>query len=603
MQATVECERILVLCHGCLSADRKISYVTGRRKTLFTKLRGDKRNENDQDLLLCWECKALLNKTHQFQTRIKAAQKQLVDYLNGYIYDKNKFSTYTHLSNTKTPECDYIYVYEEEIKEIDVFSTQNEIEMQLDTKEELHVDQEDNFIAENGDLLQEIKEEFDNGVKDEIDSLNCNDNDDIDLFDTDYKIEEGERDLIQKKKEKKKKPYGYQSLKKYANLTTCRVIHDTFTDAVEEFYDAVNLDFCDIKENNIKCSLTKAKFVCKICKIGFIKYLDYARHNVFKHIEFSYPTNCKICKEAITSASHLHAHWKQRHNIMMRCKYCGDISRNKGELKKHLNRTHTKIYTCDKCALEFPTLRIFREHYKNVHEVFECDYCQKQFKVKLRLEAHIKRLHFPLSCSICKKNYRNFSKYTLHMKHYHPELAPIKINTKIKLTSKELRYCVECDKQFASVYLYKQHVKWSTKHTPRPKVSVPCPVCNKMFSKASYRNNHYRLFHTNKTKHYCDICDKYFATGFGKRTHFASVHQKIPKPKDKICDLCGRGFHTNRVLTHHRRTHTGERPYKCGYCPAAFAQKYAMTTHQKTQHKDVISSSYQPQDVLCVTQS
>ncbi|KAF9816275.1 hypothetical protein SFRURICE_003826 [Spodoptera frugiperda] len=35
----------------------------------------------------------------------------------------------------------------------------------------------------------------------------------------------------------------------------------------------------------------------------------------------------------------------------------------------------------------------------------------------------------------------------------------------------------------------------------------------------------------------------YFATGFGKRTHFASVHQKIPKPKDKICDLCGRGFH------------------------------------------------------------
>ncbi|CAH1642759.1 unnamed protein product [Spodoptera littoralis] len=602
MEAKIECQRMLVLCHGCLSADRKISCVTGQQKTLFTKLRGDKRNENDKNLLLCWECKALLNKTQQFQARIKSAQKQLADYPNGYMHDKNKFNIHTRLSKTKNPEYDYIYVHEEEINENNFFSTQYGSDTESDTKDDLVIDEEDNFLTENGELLQEIKEECDNEIKNEIDSCN-DDNDDMDYCDREFKMEE-EGDLLRKEKRKKKRPAKYQSIKKYSNFATSRVIRDPFTDEVGEFYDSVNLDFSEIKEIHIRFSLSKAKFVCEMCKIGFTKHLDYTRHNVFKHLEFSYPTPCNICKDDITSTAHLHAHWKLRHNVMMKCKFCGDICRNKGELKKHLNRTHTKIYTCDKCAQEFPTLRDFTEHYKNMHEIFQCDHCQKTFKVKVRLEAHMKNYHLPLYCSVCKKNFKNFRKYATHLRYYHPELVPIKINAEVNLTSKDLRYCVECDKQFPSVYLYQKHVKDSVKHTPKPKVSLPCPVCKKTFTKTSYRNNHYRLFHTDKTKHYCELCDKYFVNGFGIRTHFKNVHQKIPKPKDKICDLCGRGFHTNRILVNHRRTHTGERPHKCQYCPAAFAQKTAMMTHQKTQHKNVISSSsHQTQEVHCLTQS
>ncbi|KAF9416868.1 hypothetical protein HW555_005871 [Spodoptera exigua] len=485
MEAKVECERVLVLCYGCLSADRKISCVTGRIKTLFTKLRGDRKNENDNtDILLCWECTALLNKTQQFQTQIKSAQRQLADHLHGYMNDKNKFSTYTQLTKTKRKEYDYEYIYEEKINEKDFLSTQNEIDNESENKEKLLLNEEENLIEDSGVLLQEIKEEYNNEIKDEVESLNLNgNNDEMDYYDTEWQMEE---DGPLQKKTKKKRNNISQSIKKYANYATFRNIRELFTDEVSEFYDQVNLDYSDVDEIKLKAVYNKSKFACKTCKVGFRKYMDYARHNVFRH-----------SKDAPNS-------------------------------------------------------------------------------------------HLPGYCGICKKDFKNFYAYVnKHLKYYHPELIPVTFNAKMNLTSQELRYCVECDKQFSSVYLYKKHIKDSVKHTPKPKVSIPCPVCNKIFSKKSYRNNHYNLFHTNGTKHYCELCDKYFANGFGKRNHLQRVHQKIPNPKDKICDLCGRGFSTNRILANHRRTHTGERPYKCQYCPASFAQKYAMMTHQKTQHKNV----------------
>ncbi|CAH1642760.1 unnamed protein product [Spodoptera littoralis] len=398
---------------------------------------------------------------------------------------------------------------------------------------------------------------------------------------------ESEFEKEDEQKEIKRKKQQNTSRRQYA---TSRVIHKTFMGKLEQFYDNVNIDFPDIE--NIK-SLEKPKYKCKTCQVAYRRYLDYVRHNVFKHTELKYPTPCNICKDDITSTAHLHAHWKLRHNVMMKCKFCGDICRSMGELKKHLNRTHTKIYTCDKCAQEFPTLKEFSEHHQKVHEFFECDYCQAKYRSKTALEKHIKNTHVPYQCTVCKKTFRNFRIFVgTHVKYHHPELLDkLNIRSKIKPTSKELRYCVECDKQFASIHLYKRHIEHSVKHTRRPIEDITCPACKKVFHSKIYRNNHYELFHTNKTKYYCEICNKYFARGLGLKNHIKHVHQKIPQLKNKFCNICDRGFSTNRILVNHRRTHTGERPHKCQYCPAAFAQKTAMMTHQKTQHKNVISSS------------
>ena len=48
------------------------------------------------------------------------------------------------------------------------------------------------------------------------------------------------------------------------------------------------------------------------------------------------------------------------------------------------------------------------------------------------------------------------------------------------------------------------------------------------------------------------------------------------------CEFCGKVFRNGSNLTVHRRSHTGERPYRCTFCPYACAQSSKLTRHMKT---------------------
>ncbi|CAG9137379.1 unnamed protein product [Plutella xylostella] len=74
--------------------------------------------------------------------------------------------------------------------------------------------------------------------------------------------------------------------------------------------------------------------------------------------------------------------------------------------------------------------------------------------------------------------------------------------------------------------------------------------------------------------------------------HTAVHHQvKVDKEKDKICDVCGKSFTSNHLLNNHIRSHTGEKPFKCEFCPAAFAQSGTLYTHNKVVHLKRISKA------------
>ncbi|XP_013773270.1 B-cell lymphoma/leukemia 11A-like [Limulus polyphemus] len=59
-----------------------------------------------------------------------------------------------------------------------------------------------------------------------------------------------------------------------------------------------------------------------------------------------------------------------------------------------------------------------------------------------------------------------------------------------------------------------------------------------------------------------------------------------PKPKEQrrndTCEYCGKVFKNCSNLTVHRRSHTGEKPYKCELCSYACAQSSKLTRHMKT---------------------
>lgn len=66
--------------------------------------------------------------------------------------------------------------------------------------------------------------------------------------------------------------------------------------------------------------------------------------------------------------------------------------------------------------------------------------------------------------------------------------------------------------------------------------------------------------------------------------------QGLPSPllkkersgRNDTCEYCGKVFKNCSNLTVHRRSHTGEKPYKCELCSYACAQSSKLTRHMKT---------------------
>lgn len=62
----------------------------------------------------------------------------------------------------------------------------------------------------------------------------------------------------------------------------------------------------------------------------------------------------------------------------------------------------------------------------------------------------------------------------------------------------------------------------------------------------------------------------------------SSMHQQTKSKRNDTCEYCGKVFKNCSNLTVHRRSHTGEKPYKCELCSYACAQSSKLTRHMKT---------------------
>ncbi|XP_060590591.1 myoneurin-like isoform X2 [Ruditapes philippinarum] len=78
----------------------------------------------------------------------------------------------------------------------------------------------------------------------------------------------------------------------------------------------------------------------------------------------------------------------------------------------------------------------------------------------------------------------------------------------------------------------------------------------------------------------CASCNLKFATKGQHMNHLYDIH-KVPHYD---CDFCGRRFRMRQQMETHRRMHTGEKPYKCTSCDAAYANAASLRYHKMKVH-------------------
>lgn len=204
----------------------------------------------------------------------------------------------------------------------------------------------------------------------------------------------------------------------------------------------------------------------------------------------------------------------------------------------------------------------------------QCVECGKMFSSKKTYRYHMNVLHKGQNthpCPRCGKVYQWRSNLGRHMR------------THKARDSGEL-YCEPCEKRFASVATYRQHLRISRRHVSEKEFSFMCNECGKKFVNKTRLRDHIDWEHLNKIKFRCQLCNKPFKCHTSLYVHLQNVHRSKEK-KDNLCHVCGKSYQNAAKLKYHIvAMHTSETPYRCAQCAAAFGWYSSLYRHVREVH-------------------
>lgn len=355
-------------------------------------------------------------------------------------------------------------------------------------------------------------------------------------------------------------------------------------------FDAGHKVFIDssIQEENEDNTVSNIIFKCGVCEFS-----HEDKHVVMKHLQTMHKVACEICGAHFEKMSALLVHYMShgKSEGVCVCKICEMPFPNKPVLARHLlvHRKSEGPITCQVCGKVCHDNLHAMYHRRNEHSIIQdlsCGLCNAPMESNVELKHHILMLHRgkkEYKCKECNKTFSRQLQYENHRTYAHGNsqcrICGKHIENLVKLRQHELRHarsetkkfeCDVCHKIFKTQGGLKVH---AVSHTGKYKFF--CEFCGRGFMSSVILEEH-KGVHTKEERYVCDICGRKFV--LYSTFHLHKQWHKDPYPFP--CKICGRKFRYRSERSNHvRRDHTGETPYKCDHCDAAFIKLGYLKKH------------------------